>query len=486
MAMASKKKQGNNMPGAWGNTSAYGWNPVGGTSMGSSSNFGASASMGWGAPNATANTAWGAPIGGFNAGKVITVLSRGRLIACLLMGLLGVFLSLFLYKRSDFPSIMKIGLVALFSAGFPLLGAVIFTKLSKQKRQLRSGAFFVLLIALVLLFVAGSGMQFLYSLGVTEHSLDIQDYLFVIDDSGSMSSSDPQNKRIVSMRDMLENVTAEKRIGLVAFTELINFDVPLAEAQPAQIERMLNASQQMNSNGGTDIYRALDHSLRMLDDDQNRNAMIVLLTDGASQYALHTNELVKRCEDQGVVISAICMEQFDRNALSKLTGRTGGQLYSVDDPDLLQEIYRNINIVRYDRDLLGVRIGPSHGSILLGMLRVLAWLLLGAILGGALILTIESDQTPQLQLFVSMIAGLVLGILLEICNSLWLEGTIFRGVGLLLYGFVFIFVRKAMNNTTAWGQGNVGTQSSLYMGTNQELKNIATKLEYGNNELLKH
>lgn len=482
--MAGKKNQDNNMPDVWGSAGECGWKSAGGTSTGISDNSGATAPMGWGLPNDTPTMAWGMPISGFSTGKVITVLSKGRLVACLLMGLLGVFLSLLLYQYSDFSSIMKIGLVALFSAGFPLLGAVIFTKLSTQKRQLRPGAFFVLLMALVLLFVSGSSMQFLYSLGVTERSLDIQDYLFVIDDSGSMSGSDPQNKRVVSMRDMLENVTLEKRIGLVGFTELINFDVPLAEAQPAQIERMLSASQQMNSSGGTDIYRALDHSLRMLDDGQNRNAMIVLLTDGASQYALHTSELVERCEEQGVVISAICMDQFDRGALSKLTSRTGGQLYSVDDPNLLQEIYRNINTVRYDRDLLGLRTGPSHGSILLGILRVLAWLLLGAILGTALILTIESDKMPQMQLFVSIIAGLALGILLEVFNIFWLENTIFRSIGLLFYGFVFIFVRKIMN-AGAWGQGDAGIQDNLSIGTTQELKDIAARFQYGNNELRK-
>lgn len=472
------------MPDVWESAGNCGWKSAGGTSTGFSDNSGVAVPMGWGSPNDNATTAWGMPISGFNAGKVITVLSKGRLVACLLMGLLGAFLSLLLYQYSDFSSIVKIGLVALFSAGFPLLGAVIFTKLSKQKRQLRSGAFLVLLMALLLLFVSGSSMQFLYSLGVTERSLDIQDYLFVIDDSGSMSGSDPQNKRVVSMRDMLENVTLEKRIGLVGFTELINFDVPLAEAQPAQIERMLSASQQMNSSGGTDIYRALDYSLRMLDDGQNRNAMIVLLTDGASQYALHTSELVERCEEQGVVISAICMDQFDRGALSKLTSRTGGQLYSVDDPNLLQEIYRTINTVRYDRDLLGLRTGPSHDSILLGIMRVLAWFLVGAILGAALTLTIESDKTPQMQLFVSMIAGLALGIFLEVFSIFWLESTIFRNIALLLYGFVFIYVRKTMN-TGDWGQGDSDIQDNLSMGMSQELKDIAVRLQYGNNELRK-
>lgn len=467
------------MPGAWGSTGTYKWN-AGETGTGASGNAGTAAPMGWGQPSNAAATTWDMPIGGFGAGEGITELSKGRLVACLLMGLLGVFLSLRLYQHSDFSAIVKMGLVALFSAGFPLLGAVIFTKLSKHKRQLRSGAFFVLLLALVLLFVSGSGMQFLYSLGVTERILDIQDYLFVIDDSGSMTDSDPQNKRIVSMRDMLENVTPEKRIGLVSFTELIKFEIPLAEAQPAQVVRMLSASQQMMSKGGTDIYRALDHSLLMLDDGQNRNAMIVLLTDGVSQYPLQTNELVERCENQGVVISAICMDQFDRNALSKLTGRTGGQLYSVDDPDFLKEIYRNINIVRYDRDLLGLRTGPAHSSIL----RVLAWLLFGVIQGFALILTIESDKMPQMQLFVSMMAGLALGILLEVFNIFWLEDTIFRSIGLLLYGFVFIFVRKIMN-TGAWGQSEAGTQTqyNLSVGANQELKDIAARLQHGNNEL---
>jgi Ca-activated chloride channel family protein len=119
----------------------------------------------------------------------------------------------------------------------------------------------------------------LLSPGVLERSGARKDIVFVVDTSGSM-----RGEKIDQVKEALEycieNLNRGDRFNVVQFATVARTFAPsLAAADRTTIQKARSFIDELDARGGTNIYEALQVSMRMFSDTE-RPKMIVFLTDG--------------------------------------------------------------------------------------------------------------------------------------------------------------------------------------------------------------
>lgn len=193
------------------------------------------------------------------------------------------------------------------------------------------------------------------------------DLVFVIDDSGSMKESDPNNYRL----ELAENIAtqfvhASNRFGVVSFNEA---GMSLLELTNEKT-RALNAfnDTNWNSEGATNIGDGLLKGLDMFSlDDQNK--IIILLSDGADTSdtggAIITDALGKAQKNKVVIYSIGLGSQVDESLMKAIAHQSGGKYFFADDYYAMTrhflEIQSAIQIVRpMDR----IKISPDFDGLI--------------------------------------------------------------------------------------------------------------------------
>ena len=169
----------------------------------------------------------------------------------------------------------------LFAAVFltVLLGSMIAGSFNKESELFvdfgHMAAYFI--CSLIGIFVLAMGLEFIYECNPNIKSIEPTSYIFVIDESGSMSGNDPGGLRYEAIPEIMK--AAEEGFPYMVYTfsddtQIIRDMAPLdAEYEPIPV----------NSDGGTAICGTI---LRILQDYKNgvwdggSNPKVVFLTDG--------------------------------------------------------------------------------------------------------------------------------------------------------------------------------------------------------------
>lgn len=105
--------------------------------------------------------------------------------------------------------------------------------------------------------------------------------VFVIDTSGSMKSDKKLEQAKEALQFTLQSLHRNDLFGLITFSGDVNkFSNDLAPASEREIEKAVKHVKKLEANGGTNIDEALEEALQMLDEDDERPAYVLFLTDG--------------------------------------------------------------------------------------------------------------------------------------------------------------------------------------------------------------
>jgi Ca-activated chloride channel family protein len=113
------------------------------------------------------------------------------------------------------------------------------------------------------------------------------DFYFIIDDSGSLTSNDPKNIRIGAINKLVDNLSDDKRISLISFGHerpgMSKILQKMTTADEDGKKEFKNFVSGFNSDGSTtDIIDALEKNKEILAQKTGRSSMVVLITDGAN------------------------------------------------------------------------------------------------------------------------------------------------------------------------------------------------------------
>lgn len=160
---------------------------------------------------------------------------------------------------------------------------------------------------------------------------------FVIDNSGSMTTNDPQGKRIDATKQAISSLTTNDRYAIVKFEN----DATVLQYFTNNPEDAEDDYEEFKSTGGTNIVGAVEETIELLkEEDSNRDKIIILLTDGVDgNLNSKKDELVRKASDLGIVIFGIGLEANENSNLnfdtfSSLATETTGKFYRINDTEL--------------------------------------------------------------------------------------------------------------------------------------------------------
>lgn len=230
-------------------------------------------------------------------------------------------------------------------------------------------------LLLAVFFVASLGLEFIYELGGDISKEKPTSYVFLIDDSGSMSGNDPDNVRATAISSIMEKEAANFPYAVYSFTD-----------QHMLLKEISYYSKsdryEFASNGGTNIvgslYNVVNEIVNSASPLYGNAPKILLLSDGQSG-SLGVENVIKNCNDNGIAVSAISFGGFFENALlRRIAYKTGGEFLKVSNADDLKEGMQQAITASFKRNLISDRYVPAYDGLYLAM-RILFLAFLGAI-----------------------------------------------------------------------------------------------------------
>ena len=165
------------------------------------------------------------------------------------------------------------------------------------------------------------------------------DVVFVIDSSGSMSSSDPKLKRKEVVNKFIDKLTPSDRAAILIFD---NYSKKLCDFTSNKDDLKKSISNLNNYGGGTNLSSGISAALNMFDysDENKKIKSIVFLTDGSGSYS---NTYTTKAKEKEVIIYTVGLgSSVQKSLLNDISVKTGGQYFSSDDAEGLYTVFDSI------------------------------------------------------------------------------------------------------------------------------------------------
>ena len=171
--------------------------------------------------------------------------------------------------------------------------------------------------------------------------------VFVIDDSGSMSSNDGSYKRLNVAIDLINNLPVDAKVGIVRFDSSVSALTPYLTTKDAA-KGYLTRSY-FDNYGGTLLYSGAMKGLGLFSAKQENDGVMrimILLSDGQpSSDSYNQNSVTTGANAKGVKIYTVGLGNSTsafNSCLKPLSANTDGQYYHSSNASELQKIYDNI------------------------------------------------------------------------------------------------------------------------------------------------
>ncbi|MFX3635780.1 MAG: VWA domain-containing protein [Candidatus Pristimantibacillus sp.] len=312
------------------------------------------------------------------------------------------------------------GVIALCIGLSCLIAELISPRLSGTSwRQRYTGLSWMLLVpaTLVLLFVVGGLLQLVYGLsfgGVKE----VKDIVLVIDNSGSMAETDPDNERLTAAKQLINKMESDKRVAVVQFSDTAELLQPFTnvrtQAEKDSVSAAIEALEP--TDGGTNFTLALEESMKTIKEkvDSKRGTMVILLSDGFSESSI--DEQIAAYQEQRIVVNTVGLSVVDARGsalLQQIANSTGGSYYDVTEANGLTLAFQNIYDTIDDRTLVTERTGANADSTTYTLLRLLSLLIIGAAIGVSLGLVFDNRFLAVSFGAGGIVGGLLAGFILD-------------------------------------------------------------------------
>ncbi|WP_036651810.1 vWA domain-containing protein [Paenibacillus pini] len=311
------------------------------------------------------------------------------------------------------------GVVALFIGLACLIAEMIAPQLNGPSwRQRYIGTSLKLLVpsSLVLLFLVGMLMEFVYELNPGSVK-QVKDVALVIDNSGSMQQTDPDDARYTAAKNMIDKMDSGKRVAVMVFNERTDLLQPFIRVKDQSIKDQVAAEIDglQPTDGGTDINLALSDTMDHIKQNNSKSGtMVILLSDGFSDVDL--NQALAEYKAKKIVVNTVGLNlvQSDGSSLlQNIAHETGGEYYGVanagDLSFVFQKIYDNVN----DRTLVTERTGSQQGQSYYMILRIVALAILGTAIGLGLGLIFDNRYLARSFGVGGAVSGIAAGLILE-------------------------------------------------------------------------
>ncbi|HEX6349248.1 MAG TPA: VWA domain-containing protein [Candidatus Dormibacteraeota bacterium] len=213
--------------------------------------------------------------------------------------------------------------------------------------------------------------------------------MLVIDVSGSMAATDVQPTRLdaarSAARQLIDKLPGDDRVGLISFNGSATLAAPLTQDRSS----VTSALDGLQPGGATAIGDALALAVRQLQPNpkaasgsRRAAAMIVLLTDGASNHGADPLAAAGQARAAGIPVMTVGIGArnatvivrgqdvggVDEQTLQSIAGATGGKYFFAEESSQLTQIYKQLGS-QFGWQFL--RLDVTLPVLLLGVVAVL-------------------------------------------------------------------------------------------------------------------
>ena len=347
-------------------------------------------------------------------------------LCCLMGGLLGFMASEALYRlvTGGLPLILQAGIYFAVTALLICLSGWLCEMVtgnlqgaSWSGREIGLGLLMAVLFTLALGLAVGL-FQFIYGLGYQNRTIsNIQDYIVLIDNSGSTYETDPNEERYSSVVALAGNLDETHRMMVKIFEDEVTGTFPMTETTPqmqSQLSQFFEQYRRYDTMGGTDIEAALTSAAQEYV-PEGRSAAVILLSDGES--SVDVDAVAQTYNALGIPIYCV---GFSGNGFSGsqlldlIANSTDGYYCEIDQLSNLSQTVNQMISLSNQRNLLERRRASDMAQILPMILRVVFITLLGVLTGVAIAMTVDSSALLRLPLLLHGLCGLGAGLIMEI------------------------------------------------------------------------
>lgn len=357
-------------------------------------------------------------------------ISKSMLIGTILTGILYFILGEFFYNafQDRIPMVLLIGIYFFGLALFVVIGSTVIVAAMYHATVGYRDIVLRCIILCTAVLVSAMFLEFLYELNGKSKNAEPTSYVFLMDNSGSMVHSDPENQRYKALQDVTAGQAADFPFAVYSFaneSRLLRPMGPVSQGTDVQMDE---------PQGGTGIRATLDKLYEDIENgvtDPRENGRVILLSDGyATDISIFSkaklNKLLKKYTRAGISISTVGLGKTDKSLMSKIAGKTGGVYINVDNADMLNGAIKEAAVLNHSRNLLDYRDYVKL-DVLFMLLRFAAIIIIGLLLAG--IKTYISE--PVLDTHPVLISSLAGSILASLCvemgmNMLGLPASLMR------------------------------------------------------------
>lgn len=204
----------------------------------------------------------------------------------------------------------------------------------------------------------------------SQGSVDHVSVILVVDNSGSMKSSDPRNLRCAAVQMFISLLNEGDAVGIIQFSTESHRVTDEMTPLKGSRDELLRTVQPCIADGFTDMKAALEDARQMLfmHTGTFENApSVILLTDGEPEipnpYVGYEQEVLDTAHSLGIPIYAIALTSAaDLNLLSRLTMGTGGSVIPANESTDLLDAYLQVLGIIKDRTVIGDGYAVSPGE----------------------------------------------------------------------------------------------------------------------------
>lgn len=224
-------------------------------------------------------------------------------------------------------------------------------------------------LTIVISFILGAGFEFLYSLGYNKINFVKNNYIAVIDNSGSMANNDPQYERFDALNELFLLMKDNQKMGVYVFSDVDNNIIPLQNIDKSKLnEYQTILNQYKFSDGGTNLMPTLENIIDYIDTQNVKGGTsVIVISDGECEV---NNNTLNKFNQHNIPIHTIGVK-YSSNSLYNIAFATGGNYYDINNLKDLGQTFTNIYNLQTEHILLGHRKGIASPMLRYIAMRIL-------------------------------------------------------------------------------------------------------------------
>ncbi|WP_027623029.1 vWA domain-containing protein [Clostridium lundense] len=315
-----------------------------------------------------------------------------------------------------------------------------------RNNYLKTSFKFLIPSTLIFMFIIGMLFQFIYGMSIGS-SKKIDDVVMLLDTSGSMKETDPDNERFRATLNLISNMDEKNKVAIYKFDDTVEQILPMTEVTPNIKDVVEDALEKYEKpNGKTNIKEALIKGYDEINKNSSvdRNAMMILLSDGGDNFNLSEefDNVMEPIKKSGIAVYTIGMNKdTDFTMLKNISRETGGNYYNVNDVKDLKNVFYKIYNDRQQRILVDKRNGVFINESVYMILRILLISMIGCLIPLSVSLVFDNKNLLKGFIIGGIISGVLAGLILEygFLNYPWL-GRTYRFLADLIVATIFTLI----------------------------------------------